>query len=621
MKEFKDLPDFDLLQEVVNVINEGLLVKDLDGNIVTFNQQALELLGLTAEECKGLNCTALVPSFFKADLTPYLYEEVPSVITMHTGRTMQDIVMGIKSKNGLVWVSINSKIIRIARQNYVLVSLFNISDLVEANKKLSEKEHHLELIVSSIDDIVFEITRDGYMLNCWTNNTENLFYQPEYFIDKKIAEIFPYEVAVPFMQMINKALDESAVQEITYQSPVATHKDKWYKMRISPIRSLEDRVAAVISDITESVKSREQISISERKFHNAFHYSGIGMALVDLDGRCMDVNSKLCKMLGYAPEELRGMTFYEFTHPDDLETDAVKYQELIRHERGYYTIEKRYLHKKGYYIWCLLSTSMVWSSDGTPFFGIAQIQDISAIKTMIGALEQQNAQLELTTLDLEHKISQLEEFNQIVAHNLRSPAGNIQMLISEMEYAPTEHDKQEYFELLKLSSNALIETLQDLIDILEVRLNKSLPFENCNFGQILHKVTSLLSGAIQEKGARIETHFELAEISYPKVYLESILYNLLSNSLKYTHSSRKPHIVLHSYVKDGRHFLSVKDNGLGIDLNRYGAQMFKFKKIFHRGFDSRGVGLFMTRNQIETLGGKIVVESEPGEGTLFTIKF
>jgi signal transduction histidine kinase len=315
------------------------------------------------------------------------------------------------------------------------------------------------------------------------------------------------------------------------------------------------------------------------------------------------------------------MTFHEFTHPEDLDRDADNYRRLIQKELDHYTIEKRYRHKKGYYIWCLLSVSMVWNNDGSPYFGIAQVQDISAIKTMIGALEQQNAQLELTTLDLENKISQLEEFNQIVAHNLRSPAGNIQMLIGEMEHAATEADKQEYFDLLKRSSNALIETLQDLIDILEVRLNKSLPFENCHFEQILQKVTPLLSGEIQEKHAEIETRFELESISYPKVYLESILYNLLSNSLKYGDTGRTPRILLHSFEKEGNRYLCVKDNGLGIDLDRYGVQMFKFRKIFHRGFDSKGVGLFMTRNQIETLGGKITVESTPGEGTLFTIKF
>lgn len=749
--EFRDLPDYELLQEVVNMINEGLIIKDLNGQIITFNRQALDMLGLSAEQCRGKNCADLFVSFCHSDLRPYQFEELPSVVTMRTGKAIQEAVIGVHTEQGLNWVSLSSKIISIGGKPYVLISFFNISNIIAANRKLAEKEHHLQLIVSSIDDMVFEVTAQGNILNYWTNSSQQLFYNPNYFLGKNIGELFPPELSGSFLALITKALQENMACGMEYQSPFDSHKDSWYYMHVRPIHSLEGKVAIVISDITEDRKTRqklaemdrrwkfvlessgqalwdfdfttrtvfytdvwksmlgyesnemgmgrdewakrvhpddvqrmedeirkhiegkipyceiehrlmhkngtyrwilakaviserspegaplrmlgintditerinnlEKIRISEQKFNQAFQYSGIGIALVRMDGRCMDCNKTLCDMLGYTAEELGSMTLHQYTHPDDIAEDTANLEKLISGEFRSYTMEKRYIHKQGHFIWCLLTVSLVTDNSNHPVFCIGQVQDISAAKMLIDALARQNAQLELTTLDLEQKINQLEEFNQIVAHNLRSPAGNIQMLIHEIENATSENDKNEYLDLLKLSSSVLIETLQELIDILEIRVNKNLPFESCHFADITDKVTKQLFVNIQHKNAVVKTNFSVPDIFYPKVYLESIIQNLLSNALKYSSPERIPQITIETYLQKDTVCLSVRDNGLGIDLNKYGSQIFKFRKIFHRGFDSRGVGLFMTRNQIETLGGKITVESEPDVGTTFTIKF
>ncbi|MFD2145628.1 ATP-binding protein [Mucilaginibacter antarcticus] len=111
----------------------------------------------------------------------------------------------------------------------------------------------------------------------------------------------------------------------------------------------------------------------------------------------------------------------------------------------------------------------------------------------------------------------------------------------------------------------------------------------------------------------------MTNISYPHVYLESIFYNMISNALKYTRPGVPPQIMITAKKSHDRIELSFKDNGLGIDLERHGENIFKLNKIFHHGFDSKGVGLFMTKNQIETFGGSITVESQPNAGTEFKI--
>ena len=106
-----------------------------------------------------------------------------------------------------------------------------------------------------------------------------------------------------------------------------------------------------------------------------------------------------------------------------------------------------------------------------------------------------------------------------------------------------------------------------------------------------------------------------------KLFLESILYNLISNALKFQHKVHKPKVRLRKFLSEDGVALEVEDNGVGMDLSKVGMDLFKFKKIFHRHFDSRGIGLFMVKYQVEALGGKISAASTPAHGSRFAVNF
>jgi len=154
-----------------------------------------------------------------------------------------------------------------------------------------------------------------------------------------------------------------------------------------------------------------------------------------------------------------------------------------------------------------------------------------------------------------------------------------------------------------------------------VRNNQNLPYDDCNLDELTGNIKKMLAGQIVSKHATINTDFGVPVMKFPKMYLESIFYNMISNALKYSKADVPPQINITSAVKEGHVALTFSDNGLGIDLKRHGAKIFKLNHTFHSGYDSKGVGLFMTKTQIETFGGNISVESEPGIGTTFTIVF
>ncbi len=142
------------------------------------------------------------------------------------------------------------------------------------------------------------------------------------------------------------------------------------------------------------------------------------------------------------------------------------------------------------------------------------------------------------------------------------------------------------------------------------------------FKDALQVVIASTSSLIKRENAQIITDFDkLNEITYIAEYLESILLNLITNAIRYRQKSRKPVIFIQTYQGNGSNFLEVSDNGMGIDLDQYGDKMFGMYKTFHRHPEAKGIGLFITKNQVDAMGGNISVTSTVNIGTTFKIKF
>lgn len=239
----------------------------------------------------------------------------------------------------------------------------------------------------------------------------------------------------------------------------------------------------------------------------------------------------------------------------------------------------------------------------------------------IKTLEEQNRELLKTQLALEKKVSQLKDFAGIITHDVRGPAHNINKMLEMYETADDPELKKAAMEYLKKVSKDLTSNLNELIQILQIHLEKDIPVSHCIFEEIVQSVSLQLQDLIDRKQATIETILSVNSIYYPRVYLQSILYNLVSNSLKYAKTGIAPHIIIKTYEEKGSIFLRVCDNGLGIDMEKYGHLLFRFQKSFHSGYDSKGIGLYLIKNQIEEQGGSISCESDAARGTIFTVQF
>ncbi|MFT3738756.1 MAG: GAF domain-containing sensor histidine kinase [Breznakibacter sp.] len=253
------------------------------------------------------------------------------------------------------------------------------------------------------------------------------------------------------------------------------------------------------------------------------------------------------------------------------------------------------------------------------------LADITAVSieniNIRGKLEEKLKEREQMLVQLEKQKKQLEEFTQIISHNLRAPFSNLQLLNDMITSSQSANEKTQYLEMQKQVINSLHGTFDELVDAAHTKMDFNVQREYIDMERSLLKTMGLLQGEIVKSGAAITYDFSLAKsVYYPEKYFDSILLNLLSNAIRYMSPDRIPKIHVKAWKTEEWTFLSVQDNGLGIDLKQHGNNVFKLHKTFHDHPQSKGFGLFITKTQIEAMEGAIDVESEVGTGSKFIVR-
>jgi PAS domain S-box-containing protein len=223
--------------------------------------------------------------------------------------------------------------------------------------------------------------------------------------------------------------------------------------------------------------------------------------------------------------------------------------------------------------------------------------------------------------DLKSQNEELQRFAYIISHNLRAPIVNITSLLDLYNHKnPSDMENIEIIENLKISTNILNGTLEDLIEVVSIKKNKLPKIERVSFRKLLKNTERSLSKQFHESGAVIESDYSAAPyINYIYSHLENFIINLTTNSIKYKHAERNPVIQIKSYLEDGYTVIEFKDNGIGLDLERYKDRLFGLYQRFHSHVDGKGLGLYLIREQIRAHDGNLRVESTVGVGTTFYI--
>ena len=375
----------------------------------------------------------------------------------------------------------------------------------------------------------------------------------------------------------------------------------------------DPRIVGTLQDIDSEKETEAKLSLSERFFRENFENATIGMSVLDSQGKWLKANSKLSEMVGYTEDELKQLSFRAITHPDDIANDLEHLAKLNSGEIENYQIEKRYFHKKGQLVHILLGATAVKNEKGEVLNYIAQTVDLSQRK-----LAEQK--IEKLLQGEQERTERLNNFAHIVSHNLRTYSSGISKLLEFLPLEFPEINQNEAFGFLIDASKGLDRTINHLNEVVEIQGSTIQSFSACNIDSALD--SAIASLRLEIENSKIEIHNETRKRLKVKgldAYLESIFYNFISNAIKYRNPAKKASLEISTQVARGWLRISFKDNGLGIDLTRHKERLFGMYNTFHSNPEARGLGLYLTENQVRILGGRIEVESLEGEGTNFKV--
>lgn len=360
-----------------------------------------------------------------------------------------------------------------------------------------------------------------------------------------------------------------------------------------------------IQDITAEIES-------QMKFRNLVEQSMVGVYIIQ-NGRFVYVNPQIIEDSGYTEAELLTSPFENFIADDDIEIVQENINNRKEGKPNASRYEIRTKQKNGAIVWReVFGTDTIYN--GAP----------AIIGTMVNVTDRKRLELERQKIinDLVQRNRDLEQFAHIISHNVRAPLSTIIGLTGLLTGKQIKDEKEITVKGIVQSAEQLDMVIKDLNEILHIRKDLAELKSNINLNNIVEEVKSNLAKSINDTRAVIETDFAgVQELSAVRSYLHSIFYNLISNAIKYAYPDVPPLIRIWTVKKDNMIQLLFKDNGIGINLDKYGDQVFNMYKRFHLEVEGKGLGLFMVKTQVNALNGTIDIESTPGAGTTFTISF
>ena len=377
------------------------------------------------------------------------------------------------------------------------------------------------------------------------------------------------------------------------------------------------RMIGAIQDVTKQKEEEQRLRLLE----TVITQSKDAVMITDIDTsksvipNIIFVNSAFTDITGYPADEVIGKSpeilfgkksdILEF---DKLRTAVQEYKECF--------VETISYKKSGEEFWINFSMIPVTDKEGEHSHWISIQRDVTVEKEREKEREQLIRELTQNNKDL-------KQFSYITSHNLRAPLSNLTGLLNLSEEIPIENSElKEIINGFSKSTHLLNETINDLVKVIIIKDNPSIQKEKLLIKDVFENVFDQLNFLISSNKPILKIDLEVETIfDINKSYLESIFLNLLTNAIKYREPSRQLRITIATKVIDNKLFMTFKDNGIGIDLEKNNDKIFGLYQRFHNYPESKGLGLYLVKSQVESMDGTISVDSNVGKGTTFTIVF
>ena len=510
----------------------------------------------------------------------------------------------------------------------LLAHLFDVTERRQLEERLKIRERRFHAIFDNAFQLNGLLATDGTLLEANQTALDFAGLAAEDVIGRPFWEL-PWWSQSPQTQERLRAVVRQAARGKFIRDEVDLRGQGDTVARIDfslkPLRDESGQVTYLIAegrDITHVRMAEAALLESEERFRGAFELSPIGIALVGLDGRWLEVNRALCDILGYTEAELRDLTFQDITHPDDLEADLALARRLYAGDIPSYQMEKRYIRKDGETIWALLTGSLIHAADGVATSALAQVMDITARKRADREIERA-LELQLTANSELERLGQAQRnFLSVFTHDFRTPLtcilGYSEVLQERREVADRA---VEFAGIIADNARRLNRMVDDLLDLDRLEAGKTpIRRQPVDLGSVVSEVATAFHPRHVTHHISLEIEPDLLYITGDRDALVRTISNLVENAVKYSPDGGQVTLVARR-EGDAIH-VEVRDSGLGIPAGDLEVIFDRYARVATestRRIRGTGLGLSIVREIIDAHGGRVWAESTPGVGSTFHI--
>jgi PAS domain S-box-containing protein len=394
-----------------------------------------------------------------------------------------------------------------------------------------------------------------------------------------------------------------------------------------------------MSDAADEPLPELDLRLTQENLEDLYEHAPCGYCSCLPDGTLVKLNRTLLSWLGYTREELVGqrclqqlLTVGGRLHYETHCAPLLLLQGQVREIS--YSLRRR----DGSTLPVLLNAQLLRDAQGQPLVVRVTLFDITDRRKYEQALlrakaeaEEQSQQLARANELLQAQNEQLTRINAdldsfvyTASHDLKQPINNLTGLFQELRRSATFHDAEaaRMVGMFEEALGQILGTIDGLTEVVQLqRQLERVPVEELALQPFAEDVIRSLQERLGGPDARFALDFTAApRLRFARAGLQSILYNLLSNALKYAHPDRPPQVRVSTRREGAEVVLTVQDNGRGIDLERHGQVLFQLFRRFHPEVPGSGMGLYLVNRLVHQAGGRVQVDSTPGQGTAFHLR-
>ena len=492
----------------------------------------------------------------------------------------------------------------------------DVTDQVRARQKIEESKKQYAHLVQNLPSAVYTCDANGRILLYNKAAVELWGREPELGKDVWCGSWKIYDKEgndLPLVQCpMARAMKEGRSifgEEIIIERPDGTRRN--VNPYPSPTLDEAGNVMGAINMLID-ITDQRKIEVENKKLGFVASLTVNAVIVTDADGRITWVNNGFERITEYSFAEVLGKKPGDFLQGAETNRATKEHMHTCNQQDLGFRVEVINYSKSGRKYWLDIEVVPLHDQQGKLTGFMAIEMDITSRKKA----EQEKLDM-ISSLEIKNK--DLQQFSYIVSHNLRAPIAKILGLTNIMGADPVEN--YSLTQLISGEASNLDEVVKDINTIVSARRSDQEKKERVVFERKLNLITQVLEKEIAESGASIISNFsEVKEIDTIKSYFYSILYNLISNAIKY----RQPDVPLRIEIQTTQDekfiCLMVKDNGMGIDLDKNGSKIFGLYRRFHgNAIPGKGMGLNLVKAHAESLGGHVDVESKLKEGTVFKV--